>query len=40
VVQPSIDKAAHFNALFDTDTVQLVRELDAITAKLKNKAGL
>lgn len=40
VVQPSIDKAAHFNALFDTDTVQLVRELDSITARLKDKAGL
>jgi hypothetical protein len=40
VVQPSIDKAAHFNALFDTDTVQLVRELDSITQRLKDKAGL
>ena len=40
VVQPAVDKAAHFNSLFDTDTVKLVKELDSITEKLKNKAGL
>tara|TARA_R100001460_G_scaffold45472_3_gene82655 strand:- start:783 stop:1175 length:393 start_codon:yes stop_codon:yes gene_type:complete len=40
VVQPAVDKAAHFNSLFDTETAKLVSELDTITTKLKNKAGL
>lgn len=40
VEQPVEQQAKHFDSLFDSETVQLVKELDILTAKFKNKAKL
>lgn len=37
--QPVEAKAEHFNSLFDTETKELVRQLDVVTEKLKQKIG-
>ena len=34
------EQVKHFNSLFDTETVQLIKDLDILTARFRNKAGL
>ena len=40
VEQPIEEQVKHFNSLFDTETVQLIKDLDILTARFRNKAGL
>jgi len=40
VEQPVEEQVKHFNSLFDTETVQLIKDLDILTARFRNKAGL
>ena len=40
VEQPVEEQVKHFNSLFDTETVQLIKDLDILTARFRYKAGL